>query len=179
MIWELNIGSIIVELVNIHNYVCMHTSFVLVPKTTTLEVIAVVFYIKTFLWPILYSTSSQVLLLLLFAPNVKGEWVDSNFHIIDLLVQPRAAGVAGTLIFVHIANFATLQPWLHVGSFTCRILIHCIRTRDPYFYVPLRDTELLLLYIFIHSKHGMSTISKATQRIYILWCHSNKQTNYW
>ena len=23
--------------------------------------------------------------------------------------------------FVHIANFATLQPWLHVGSFTCRI----------------------------------------------------------
>ena len=62
-----------------------------------------------------------LLLLLLFAPNVKGEWVDSNFQIIDLLVQPRAAGVAGTLIFVHIANFATLQPWLHVGSFTCRI----------------------------------------------------------
>ena len=54
-------------------------------------------------------------------PNVKGEWVDTNFQIIDLLVQPRAAGVAGTLIFVHIANFATLQPWLHVGSFTCRI----------------------------------------------------------
>ena len=24
------------------------------------------------------------------------------------------------LTFVHIANFATLQPWLHVGSFTCR-----------------------------------------------------------
>ena len=44
-----------------------------------------------------------------------------QFQIIDLLVQPRAAGVAGTLIFVHIANFATLQPWLHVGSFTCRI----------------------------------------------------------
>ena len=63
---------------------------------------------------------STHLLLLLFAPNVKGEWVDSNFQIIDLLVQPRAAGVAGTLIFVHIANFATLQPWLHVGSFTCR-----------------------------------------------------------
>ena len=39
-------------------------------------------------------------------------------------------------------NFATLQPWLHVGSFTCRILIHCIGTMDPYFYVPLRDTEL-------------------------------------
>ena len=64
-----------------------------------------------------------LLLLLLFAPNVKGKWVDSNFQIIDLLVPPRAAGVAGTLIFVHIANFATLQPWLHVGSFTCRILI--------------------------------------------------------
>ena len=58
---------------------------------------------------------------LLFAPNVKGKWVDSNFQIIDLLVPPRAAGVAGTLIFVHIANLATLQPWLHVGSFTCRI----------------------------------------------------------
>ena len=42
--------------------------------------------------------------LLLFAPNVKGEWVDSNFQITDLLVQPGAAGVAGTLIFVHIAN---------------------------------------------------------------------------
>ena len=27
---------------------------------------------------------------------------------------------------------------------------------------------LLLLYIFIHSKHGMSTISNAIQRIYIL-----------
>ena len=66
------------------------------------------------------------MLLLLFAPNVQGKWVDSNFQIIDLLVPPRAAGVAGTLIFVHIANFATLQPWLHVGSFTCRILIHCI-----------------------------------------------------
>ena len=80
--------------------------------------------------------------LLLFTPNVKGKWVDSNFQIIDRLVPPRVAGVAGTLIFFHIANFATLQPWLHVGSFTCRILIHCIRTRDPYFYVPLRDTEL-------------------------------------
>ena len=79
---------------------------------------------------------SKHMLLLLFAPN------DSNFQIIDLLVPPRAAGVAGTLIFVHITNFATLQPWLHVGSFTCRILIHCIRTRDLYFYVPLRDTEL-------------------------------------
>ena len=74
-------------------------------------------------------------------PQCEREWVDSNFQIIDLLVPPRAAGVAGTLIFVHIANFATLQPWLHVGSFTC-ILNHCIRTRDPYFYVPLRDTEL-------------------------------------
>ena len=51
---------------------------------------------------------------LLFAPNVKWKWVDSNFQIIDLLVPPRAAGVAGMLIFVHIANFATLQPWLHV-----------------------------------------------------------------
>ena len=45
----------------------------------------------------------MVLLLLLFAPNVKGKWVDSNFQINDLLVPPRAAGVAGTLIFVHIA----------------------------------------------------------------------------
>ena len=58
----------------------------------------------------------SLLLLLLFAPNVKGKWVDSNFQIIDLLVPPRAAGVAGTLIFVHIANFATLQPGL--GSST-------------------------------------------------------------
>ena len=32
---------------------------------------------------------------------------------------------------------------------------------------------LLLLYIFIHSKHGMSTISNAIQRIYIL-CHYKK-----
>ena len=54
-------------------------------------------------------------MLLLVAPNVKGKkWVDSNFQIIDLLDQPRAAGVARTLIFVPIANFATLQPWLHV-----------------------------------------------------------------
>ena len=43
-----------------------------------------------------------LLLLLLFAPNVKGKWVDSNFQIIDLLVPPRGAGVTGTLIFVHI-----------------------------------------------------------------------------
>ena len=49
-------------------------------------------------------------MLLLFSPNVKGKWVDANFQISDLLVPPRAAGVAGTLIFVHIANFATLQP---------------------------------------------------------------------
>ena len=40
-----------------------------------------------------------MLLLLLFALNVKGEWVDSDFQIIDLLVPPRAAGFAGTLIF--------------------------------------------------------------------------------
>ena len=33
-------------------------------------------------------------ILLLFAPNVKGKWVDSNFQIIDLLVQPRATPVA-------------------------------------------------------------------------------------
>ena len=46
-------------------------------------------------------------LMLLDAPNVKGNWIDSNFHIIDLIVQPRAAEVAGTLIFVHIVNFAT------------------------------------------------------------------------
>ena len=65
-------------------------------------------------------TQKLIMLLLLFAPNVKGEWVDSNFQIIDL-VPPRASGVAGTLIYVQTANFATLQPWLHVGSFTCRI----------------------------------------------------------
>ena len=41
---------------------------------------------------------SCVVGLLLYAPNVEGKWVDSNFQIIDLLVQPRAAGVAGTLI---------------------------------------------------------------------------------
>ena len=35
--------------------------------------------------------SILLLLLLLFAPNVKGEWVDSNFQIIDLLVPPRVA----------------------------------------------------------------------------------------
>ena len=37
--------------------------------------------------------SLDVKQLLLFAPNVKGKWVDSNFQIIDLLVPPRAAGV--------------------------------------------------------------------------------------
>ena len=51
------------------------------------------------------KASKLATLLLLFAPNEKGEWVDSNFQIIDLLVQPRAAGVAGTLFYVHIANF--------------------------------------------------------------------------
>ena len=71
------------------------------------------------------------LLLLLFAPNVKGEWVDSNFQIIDLQVPPRAAGVAGTLILVHIANFATPQPWLHVGSFTCRIFNSLYTHKGP------------------------------------------------
>ena len=89
-----------------------------------------------------YEPAGLTMLLLLFAPNVKGRCVVFNFQIINLLVLPRAAGVAGPYIFVHIANFATLQPWLHVGYFTCRILIHCIHTRDPYFYVPLRDTEL-------------------------------------
>ena len=98
--------------------------------------------LRTPLWPNLEPPNKNFLLLS-FAPNVKGKWVDSNFRIIDLQVPPRAAGVAGTLMFVHIANFATLQPWLHVGSFTCRILIHCIRTRDPYFYVPLRKKFLL------------------------------------
>ena len=48
---------------------------------------------------------------------MKGKWVDSNLQVIDILVLPRAAGVAETLTFVHIANFATLQPWLHVGYF--------------------------------------------------------------
>ena len=62
-----------------------------------------------------------VVVVVVVCPNVKGEWVDSNFQIIDLLVPPRAAGVTGTPIFVHITNFATLQPRLHVGSFTCRI----------------------------------------------------------
>ena len=74
---------------------------------------------------------TEFMLLLLFAPNVKGEWVDSNFQLIDLLVPPHAAGVAGTLIFVHIANFATLQPWLHVGSFTCRIFNSLYTLKGP------------------------------------------------
>ena len=60
-----------------------------------------------------HSCNGDLIQLLLFAPNVKEEWVDSKFQIIDLLVQPRVAGVAGTLIFVHIAFFATLQlDWL-------------------------------------------------------------------
>ena len=67
------------------------------------------------------STNCTAVLLLLIAPNVKGEWVDSNFQIIDLLVPPRVTGVVGTLTFVYIANFATLQPWLHLRSFTCWI----------------------------------------------------------
>ena len=70
-------------------------------------------------------------MLLLFALNVRGEWVDSNFQITDLLVQPRAAGVDGTLIIVHIANFATLQPWLHAGSFTCRIFNSLYTHKGP------------------------------------------------
>ena len=37
-------------------------------------------------------------MLLLYASNVEEKWVDSNFQIIDLLVQPRAAGVARTLL---------------------------------------------------------------------------------
>ena len=65
-----------------------------------------------------------------------------NVQIINLLVPLRAAGVAGTLIFVHIANFATLQPWLHVGSFTCRIFNSLHTHKGPVLYVPLRDTEL-------------------------------------
>ena len=73
--------------------------------------------------------------MLLFAPNVKGEWVDSNFQLIDLLVPPHAAGVAGTLIFVHIANFATLQPWLHVVSFTCRILNSMYTLKGPVLFM--------------------------------------------
>ena len=83
-----------------------------------------------------------LLLLLLFAPNVKGKWVDPNFQTIDLIVQPHAAGDAGTLIFVHIANFATLQPWLHVGSITCRILIHCIHKGPVLLCAPLRHRAM-------------------------------------
>ena len=68
----------------------------------------------------------------------------SSHHVLIIINQESnkndTNGVAGTLIFVHIANFATLQPWLHVGSFTCRIFIHCICIKDPYFHVPLRDT---------------------------------------
>ena len=57
----------------------------------------------------MYADDKQLLLLLLllllFAPNVKGKWVDSNFQIIDLLVPPRMAGVAGTLIFCSHCKF--------------------------------------------------------------------------
>ena len=83
-----------------------------------------IFYIK-FIDIVLLRTifwGIEAYTVVVVCPNVKGEWVDSNFQIIDVLVRPRAAGVDGTLIFVHIGNFATLvQPWPHVGSFTCRI----------------------------------------------------------
>ena len=52
---------------------------------------------------------------LLFAPNVEGKWVDSNFQIIDLLAPPRAAGVAGTLILF------TLQFCYTTTLAACRI----------------------------------------------------------
>ena len=65
--------------------------------------------------------------------------------IIDILVQPRVAWVAGTRILF------TLQFCYTTTLAACRIFclpyfIHCIiRTRDPYFYVPLRDIELCAL----------------------------------
>ena len=54
---------------------------------------------------------------MLFSPNVKAKWVDPNFHIIDdLLVQPRAEGVAGTLIFVHIDILYIIETLSEQGS---------------------------------------------------------------
>ena len=53
--------------------------------------------------------SALVCVVVVVCPQCERGMSYSNFQIIDLLVQPRAAGVAGTLIFVHIANFATLQ----------------------------------------------------------------------
>ena len=58
--------------------------------------------------------------MLLFAPNVKGEYVNYNFQIIDLLVQSCMAGVTGTLILFTL-QFCYTTIELHVGSFTCRI----------------------------------------------------------
>ena len=56
----------------------------------------------------------------------------STGGITALATPPCSAGVTGTLIFYqdHI-----LIP-LHVEAFTCCIIVHCIRTRDPYFDVP-------------------------------------------
>ena len=45
-----------------------------------------------------------VVVVVVCPPKVKGKWVNSNFQNLDLLVQPRAAGVAGMLIFVHTNN---------------------------------------------------------------------------
>ena len=79
-----------------------------------------------------------LLLLLLFALNVKGKWVVSNFKIIDLLVQPSAAGVAGMFIFVHI-NTTTLAA--------CRIFYlpyfnSLYTNKGPVLLCAHRDTEL-------------------------------------
>ena len=79
---------------------------------------------------------------------MKGKLVNSNFQIIDLLVQVRVAGVLERLILFTL-HFATLQPWLHVGSFTSSILIH-------YNY---SDKGLVLLSFFLQIVHLLSYIS--------------------
>ena len=53
-------------------------------------------------------TDRDALVVVVVCPQCEiGEWVESNFWIIDLLVPPRAAGVAETL------NLFTLQTLPH------------------------------------------------------------------
>ena len=69
-----------------------------------------------------YIRLPNTVLLLLYAPKVKGKWVNSNFQIIDLLVPPRAAGVTGTHILF------TLQLCYPTTLAACRIFYL------PYFF---------------------------------------------
>ena len=80
-------------------------------------------------------------ILLLYALNVKWKWVNSNFQIIDLLVPPLTAGVTGMIVFVHIAILLHYKLGC-MWDLLLVYLIHYMRTRNSYFYVPLRDTEL-------------------------------------